>query len=151
MIDLSPLRGPADLVDAIYQARREDRRDLQGHIELLLDHGEPIVREEALSLLLVKWGIGALRGKASAALRHDEDFGVRARAAIGLASVTTRHTRREDAALLESVFNEDGVRPELKQACFEALSLMAGRPTYVELDDTDSQKIHALVQEIATT
>lgn len=150
MVDLSPSRDAADLVDAIYEARRNDRRDLQGHVELLLDHVEPIVREEAWSLLLVKWGIGALRDRARRALHHDQDFGVRARVAIGLASVATGQTRREDAVLLERVFNEVAIKAELKQACFEALSLMAGRPTYVELDDTDSEKVNALVQEIAS-
>lgn len=149
MIDLSAHREPADLIDAIYEVRRSNRRDLRDQIERLLEHDEPMVREEALSLLLTKWGISTLRSKGRQLLQSDKDFGVRAHAAIGLASVADASTRRDDAALLAAVFNEAGVQPELKCACFEALSLLVGRPTLVELDDTDPKKVQDLLNEIA--
>lgn len=149
MIDLSPQREPADLIDALYAARRGNRRDLRNAVEQLLEHEEPTVREEALSLLLTKWETRALRAKAREVLQHDDDFGVRARAAIGLASIASAETREDDAALLARVFEEKGLPPELRRACFEALSLMVGRPTFVELDDTGPKGVQALLEEIA--
>jgi hypothetical protein len=149
MIDLTPSRDPADLIDAIYEARREKRVDLQSQVELLLEHEEPIVREEAVALLLTTWKRSELRAKAREILEGDEDFGVRGRAAIGLASITSAETRLSDAELLARVFENRETPTAVRLACFEALSLMAGRPTLVELDDTDSQKVRALVAEVA--
>ena len=149
MIDLTSSRDPADLIDALFEARRENRRELQDAVVKLLEHEEPMVREEAVSLLCTKWEMRDLRPKAREMLQHDEDFGVRARAALGLGSVSMRATRQEDAALLVRVFEEEGLPPEVRQACYEALSLIAGRPTSVELDDTGPKNVRALIEEIA--
>jgi hypothetical protein len=148
MIDLSPSRDPADLIDAIFAVRRQDRRDLQTQIERLLDHAEPIVREEALALLLTRWKTRSLRPTARRLLLKDRDAGVRARAALGLASISTPDTRREDAQLLAEVFDELGVPPQLRCACVEALALMAGRPRLVELDDASRSDVEGLLREI---
>jgi HEAT repeat protein len=149
MIDLSPSRDSAELINAIYEARRQNRRDLRPQLEQLLKHEEPMVREEALSLLATKWGIKSLHPQARHLLQHDEDFGVRARAAIAMASLSSPETRQGDAHLLAGVFNNQDVRPEVKLACFEALTLMAGRPRVVELDDTSARAVQQLLEEIA--
>lgn len=73
---------------------------------------------------------------------------MRARAAIGLASATTPAERDEDAALLARVFGDGTVRVEIRQACFEALCLLAGRPSVVELDDTSTSQVQELIREI---
>lgn len=150
MINLSPDRRAEDLIDALYEARRADRRDLEAEVVQLLNHEEPIVREEAVSLLMSKWKTSRLAEVARELLRSDPDYGVRARAAIGLASISGGSNRKTDAALLASVFGDANSTQELKRACFEALSLMAGRPTYVELDDTDMSQVAALVKEISS-
>jgi hypothetical protein len=56
-INLSLQQTAPDLIDALYQARRENRIDLRGKVERLLDHPEPTVREEAVALLLSRWRI----------------------------------------------------------------------------------------------
>lgn len=101
-------------------------------------------------MLFTKWKVGRLRPKARELLEADEDFGVRARAAIGLAAVASRETRISDAEFLARVFTSER-QALVRQACFEALSLMAGKPVLVELDDTDVSKIRALVAEVNRT
>src|SRR4051794_17983823 len=49
------LRSPSQLIAALGRAGREDRRDLKSAVEALTEHSDPLVREEALSLLLSKW------------------------------------------------------------------------------------------------
>jgi hypothetical protein len=91
MIDLSPNRAPADLVEAIYAARREDRPDLQPQVERLTQHSSPTVREEAAALLLVRWHCVDFREEARRLLIEDLDAGVRARVALGLAMISSRN------------------------------------------------------------
>ena len=50
MIDLSPDRDPAELIDALYAARRAERKDLRPQVEQLTQHSSPTVREEAAAL-----------------------------------------------------------------------------------------------------
>jgi hypothetical protein len=82
-------------------------------------------------------------------LAQDADAGVRARVAFGLATVSTDGQRLADAQLLAEVFAAKNAEAHLKCACYEALSYMVGRPTTVELDDTDTRAVAALVKEIA--
>jgi HEAT repeat protein len=147
-IDLCAARDPADLVDALYAARREDRRDLRGQVELLLRHGDPIVREEALSLLLVKWGVADLRSAARDLLLGDPDSGVRARAAFALAAVSEGAARHEVAQLLADVYLANADSAPVRRACFEGLSFLAGQPRLVELDDTDRRQVNSLLATI---
>jgi hypothetical protein len=148
MINLSGSNDPGSLIDAIFAARRLGRKDLRPQLELLLDHGEPMVREEAVGLLLTKWRTHSLRDKATELLLNDPDAGVRARVAIGLAAVTSAKTRSEDAELLARLFADLTLPGNLRQACFEALSLMAGHPAVVELDDTSLRQVRELLDEI---
>jgi hypothetical protein len=148
MIDLSPQCEPADLIDALYEARRENRRDLTNAVVSLLRHDDAMVREEAVSLLLAKWEIHELRDVARQMLQHD-DHGVRVRAALGLASIATRDTREEDATLLATVFGERRSSFELQCACVEALSLMVGRSFVAERDDIGPKAVQDLLVEIA--
>jgi hypothetical protein len=151
MPDFTERHSPEELIDALFKARRENRRDLQHHFEPLLDHEEPIVRAEALSLLAGKWKIAELREKLVDIMFHDPDRGVRTAALLGLAAVSTAATRAEDASLLARCYadrNSDGME---KRASFEALSLMAGRPTYIELDETSQREVDDLVREVSRT
>jgi hypothetical protein len=149
MIDLSPARAPEDLIDALYEARRGERKDLRSQVERLVDHEEPIVRQEALMLLLAKWKCGDLRDKARALMQGDEDSGVRSTAALGLASISQAPHRLDDARLLAQTYADKTSALGLRLACFEALMMMVGRPTVAELDDTDLKQVDALVDEIA--
>jgi HEAT repeat protein len=103
MIDLSPARPGNQLITAVWQARREMRRDLMPALIQLLRHESATLREEILSLLLVNWREKSVRKIAMNALQTDEDFGVRSRAAYGLAVISTENTREEDIRLLQGV------------------------------------------------
>ena len=149
MIDLSPDREPADIVDALYAAREAGRTDLSPQVEQLTEHSSPTVREEAAALLLVKWHCVSFRDQARRLLARDPDPGVRARVAFGIATISTGAERVADAQLLATVFVAKNSEAQLKCACFEALRWMVGRPTIVELDDTDSREVAALLEEIA--
>lgn len=120
-------RSGAQLVDAIWKAFRDNRRDLHAVISLLIDHEDPVVREEALSVLLVKWTDIRYRRRAAMALIDDPDFGVRARAALGLASVCSEATRGEDIRLLLRTLCDSEEDPETRRSSYEALFLIAGR------------------------
>lgn len=148
-INLSLQQTAPDLIDALYQARRENRIDLRGKVERLLDHPEPTVREEAVALLLSRWRIADLRAEARRIIVGDPDPGVRARAAIGLAALPDGGHRLADARLLLSFVEDTSVGQILRRACFEALSMMAGQPRLVELDDTSRRVARDLIQEIA--
>jgi len=93
----------------------------------LLDHEDPVVREEALSLLLVKWKQHDYRPKAVAAIREDVDFGVRATAAYGIVSVSTAKSRQEDTRLLLFLLSDEDEELGVRQAAYESLLIMFGR------------------------
>ena len=86
-IDLSPWRAPDELVNAIWEARRNDRRDLLDQVVQLLSHASAVVREEAASLVFLKWGDRTHRRQLLMMALSDRDSGVRARAA-GIMSLT---------------------------------------------------------------
>lgn len=125
--DLAPSRRGADLIDAIWAARREERRDLREQIAQLLFHREPLVREEAFSLLMSKWKDGSIRATAIRALNEDPDFGVRSRVAIGLAGITSEETASDDVDLLRRVVLDSGEHSQVRRAAYEALCLIGGR------------------------
>jgi hypothetical protein len=126
--DLAPLfRSSAELIDAIWQAFRDDRRDLQEAIAQLTEHEDPLVREEAIGLLLTKWRVISERRRAVEALPRDPDFGVRAAAAYGLAAVSTVATKQADVCLLLERLLTPSEMPNTKQASYEALLIMFGR------------------------
>ena len=140
-IDLSPLNSPAELVNAVFAARRGRRLDLLAELEALLDHEDPVVREEVLALLAITWQIADLRGKARHVLEEDCDPGVRARAAHG-------ENRLADADYLAAQYRHMGNPDEVRQACFEGLTRLAGRPAIVNLADTSETKVEKLLATI---
>ena len=111
-------------MDVIWEAYHEDRRDLHAAVATLLEHDDPVVREEALSLLLVKWVDVRYRARAAIALIDDADFGVRGRAAIGLASVSSAETRKEDIKLLLRTLRDEEEEVETRRASYEALLII---------------------------
>lgn len=150
MSTLSPDRPPADLIDALYEARREERRDLVEAVAVLMDHDDPIVREEAVSLLITTWQVKEFRDITRRMLRYDPDEGVRARAALGLATIATVQSRMDDAMLLAGVYSEPAASHVLQLACLEALSLMVGHPIIAEQDDLGPKAVQRLLDQIAT-
>ncbi len=127
-VNLHPDQEPAALIDALYAARRQDRVDLVKEVEALLVHNEPRVRAEAASLLFTKWRMNNLRARALDLLRLDPDGGVRARAAIGFASLISNANRNSDIGILRDVVVNDGEDMEVRRACFEALCLVLAHP-----------------------
>ncbi|MGH7646535.1 MAG: HEAT repeat domain-containing protein [Gemmatimonadaceae bacterium] len=133
-IDLSPWRRPDELVNAIWEARRNDRRDLLNHIAQLLSHSSPTVREEAASLVFLKWGDLTHREQLLAMTTSDPDARVRARTA-GILSLTpeTQDGSNELRLLRDIVLNrreEDVVR----KSAYEGLARLV-KGEVVALDD----------------
>lgn len=128
-IDLSVWREPEQLLAMLEEVRRLDRRDLRDEVVALLNHEDPVVREEALSLLLVTWRERLARPVALKALESPaEDFGVRGLAAIGLASTSSPATRSEDIKTLLGRALDRTEDSGVRRAAYEALLLMHGRP-----------------------
>lgn len=136
-IDLSPWRTPSELIDAIWAVRRLGRKDLETEVLKLLDHEDPTVREEAISLLFVKWQAVSRRDRLMDALCSDPDFGVRSRAAGALALTSNSSTRRRDCRILCSIVLNREDDPDVRKACYEALHRLARREAVMLQDDVD--------------
>jgi HEAT repeat protein len=125
------------LVNAIWQVRRENRRDLRSDVARLLEHEDPIVREEAISLLFVRWEEKGLRSQLMGLIRFDPDFGVRSRAAGALALLSNQATRREDIRVLSAVVLNREEDQEVRRACYEALYRVTNRRGVALSDETN--------------
>lgn len=136
-IDLTPERSAPDLVDALWHARRDGRRDLAAQVRALTHHLSPTVREEALSLIAVKWMDREARHLVVEALQQDDDFGVRSRAAGALAALSDDRTREEDVRILMTVVLNDLDHPMVRASAYEALSALHGREHPTLADDVD--------------
>lgn len=128
MNNLSPARPASELIDAVWQARREERRDLLPALVQLLQHESPTLREEVVSLLLVRWRERSLRTLAIDVLENDDDFGVRSRAAYGLSLISSASTRQEDIGLLRILLADPNEDAYVRRACFDGLCQITGRP-----------------------
>jgi hypothetical protein len=137
IIDLSPTQDPGDLVDAIWAVRRAERRDLQPEIVRLLDHTDSTVREEAVSLLFVKWADRSLRSRLLDLIRSDPDFGVRARAAGALAVTSDDQSSSGDRAVLCHVILNRTDDPVVRKAAYEALHRIVRGKSMILDDDVD--------------
>ncbi|MGH7562550.1 MAG: HEAT repeat domain-containing protein [Gemmatimonadales bacterium] len=126
--DLAPTREPVALLQALNSIRRDGRRDRRAEVLELIGHPSPLVREEALSLLLSGWKEADVRADALAALRHDPDFGVRTTAAIGLAGVSSEATAQQDTEVLAAVVRDTNEDVDVRRAAYEALCLIHRRP-----------------------
>lgn len=132
-IDLSPWRAPDELVDAIWEARRNDRRDLLIQILRLLSHPSPTVREEAASLLFLKWRDRTNRQRLITMATSDGDPGVRARAAGIISLTATQNIAGELDILRDIVLNrqEDDV---VRKIAYEGLVRLV-KGDFIVLDD----------------
>jgi HEAT repeat protein len=103
----------------------------------LLDHSDPSVREEALSLLFVKWEARQYHDRLEQMVRHDGDAGVRARAAGALALMSSEATRSGDIAILREIvldLHQDAI---VRKASYEGLlEMTSGTPRMLD-DDAD--------------
>jgi HEAT repeat protein len=149
-IDLSSSQQPADLVNAIWAARRADSRELRPHLIELLSHPDPTVREEVISLLFVKWRDQALHERLLAIVRGDPDVGVRGRAAGALAAISDARTQAEDVKVLRDMVLNVHNEEDLRKCCYEALGALvggSGRPIGDDIDldeDVDLDWVRAL-------
>ena len=136
-IDLSPWRAPAELIDAIWEIRRSGLRDRRDEIVRLLDHDDPTVREEVVSLLFVKWADGTLRDRLVDLVRSDPDPGVRARAAGALPAVSAQGIRQTERELLRGIVLDVREDDTVRRASYEALCrIVHGESTILD-DATD--------------
>ena len=147
--DLDSSRPAEDLIDALFAARRERRVDLAAAVELLLGHDSEVVRSEAVSLLLTKWRLPALRPQALTMIKDDPDAGVRARVALGLAAISNGFSRSDDAQTLAEVALGDGREAIERSAAVEGLARLAGRPAAIVSPASISRALCAtLIREI---
>jgi HEAT repeat protein len=136
-IDLSPWRDAPDLIDAIWEARRAGRRDLKPAIAELLEHEDSTVREEALSLLFVKWRDSTLSDKLLQMIESDPDFGVRARAAGALVQLDDNDSRQLAKSILSGIVLDREDDPIVRKAAYEALHEIVKGRAVVVADDID--------------
>lgn len=134
--DLLPLvNSPAELIQNLGRAEREERNDLRDFVANLTEHEDPLVREQALSLLLFKWKDAASRWRAVRALENDLDFGVRGQAAFALIGVSSETTRREDTRLLLQRFLDEeealDTRRSVSMRCCYCISGVTFQPPSV--------------------
>ena len=136
-IDLSHWQDSSALIDAIWEVRRGNRKELRADVVRLLEHGDPIVREEALSLLFVKWAEKALRERLLDLLASDPDFGVRSRAAGALGALSDKGTSREDVAVLQKIVLDRADDPLVRKAAYESLHMIVRGQSILLDDDID--------------
>lgn len=134
--ELSPWQAPSALINAIWSARRSEGRHLIPELVILLDHSDPNVREEALSLLFVKWEARQYRKRLAHMVLNDEDANVRARAAGALALMSNSTTRRDDIATLRDVVLDGHEEEHVRKASYEGLLELTGRHGMLD-DDVD--------------
>lgn len=123
-IDFSLDGEPADLVDAIWAARRAQRRDLVPEILGLLEHDVPTVREEVISLVFAKWRESSERHLLERTIRDDADTGVRARAVGALATISEPSTLASDIATLRDIVLNRHEEEQVRKAAYEGLVLL---------------------------
>lgn len=132
--ELDPRRETNALLRSMSQLSDDHERQATPLIAALLHHRDPDVRQEALRKLTVHWMNPGYRQAARDALANDPDDGVRATAAFGLASLSSKETAAEDTSLLLPVVRSDHLGPDLRIAAYEALLLLHGRRDLPSLD-----------------
>lgn len=124
--------------------RRGNRRELRPEVVRLLSHHDPIVREEALSLLFVKWKDVSLRDRLIHILQNDPDAGVRSRAAGAIPAVSAPGTRREDKQMLREILLNPAEDDSVRRACYESLyEITYASPIALE----DTEDLSGLIQQ----
>lgn len=129
-------RSSGDLIDAMYAAVKQDRRDLHAAVARLIGHDSPVVRETVISVLLAKWRDDRYRNLAVHALTTDPEFGVRCTAAIGLGGISSASTRSEDILLLAHVLRAEHIDIEVRRSAYEGLFLIDGREDFLSYRKT---------------
>jgi HEAT repeat protein len=145
---LSPDTPIAEVIDELYRLRRSGDQSCLPTVRALLDHEEPMVREEALALLVIKWKREELVPSALRMLATDVDDGVRAQAAIALGTLGPAGVKLGLHAHLSAFALSHDVPERVRVACVEALSTLAGRPTIFEPEMVNDRLIGALMQTI---
>ena len=138
----------AELIDELYRLRRSGDQTKMPMVQALLAHEEPMVREEALSLLLIRWKLVELVPHALQVLTTDVDDGVRAQAAIGLGALGASGVKLGLHTHLSALARAYDVPERVRVACVEALSALAGQPTILEPEAVTESAITALMQAI---
>ena len=155
MIDLSASRDPSDLIDAIYAARREQRLDLLSQLVLLLDHDEPMVREEVVGLIFTTWKRGELRSKAVEILETEYPVMVR-RYDLWADSAGAGEFRGGIGHVREyELLTDCMLTARTSNHQFGAWGLFGGKGpptshTYIDRNDTGREELGPLAQREAT-
>ncbi|MFN8647607.1 MAG: HEAT repeat domain-containing protein [Gemmatimonadales bacterium] len=132
--ELDPRRETNALLRSMSQLSDDHEREATPLMAALLHHGDPDVRQEALRKLTVHWKNPGYRQAARDAVANDPDEGVRATAAFGIASLSTKETAVDDTSLLLPVVRAEHLGPELRISAYEALLLLHGRRDLPPLD-----------------
>jgi len=132
--DLSLWRAPDELVNAIWEARRNDRRDLLVQVIELLSHSSPTVREEAASLVFLKWDDRTHRRRLLAMAITDQDPGVRARAAGIIALTAASQNRGNEFRILRDIVLNRHEEDVVRKVAYEGLVRLV-KGDFIVLDD----------------
>ena len=136
-IDLSPWNQSADLIAAIWAARRDNRRDLRADIVRLLESDDPIAREELISLIFIAWADRSLREALKHLVSSDPDFGVRARIAGALGSMSDATSRSDDIAVLRTLVLDRHENETVRKAAYESLQKIVNGRFEINSDEVD--------------
>lgn len=136
-IDLSPWNQSADLIAAIWAARRDNRRDLSADVLRLLANDDPLVREEVISLIFVAWADRSVRETLKQLLSSDPDYGVRARIAGALGLMSDESSRREDVSILQALVLNQYEHELVRKSAYESLQRIVNAKNQMIGDDVD--------------
>lgn len=118
-------RPPERIVDYLWSLRRRGKAEEVEHVIALLDHANPTVREEAVSLL-GHWKEPAYREYVLRLVQTDPDPGVRSRSAIAIPRLSVPATRAKDLDELRTIVLDEGEVQEVRLAALQALRLLYG-------------------------
>lgn len=135
--EFSAWNDAASLITAIWAARRSDKMERLPEILPLLHHADATVREEAASLIFLKWADHSNRALLTKMIAADPDDGVRARAAAILAMTTTSATRDDDIAALRAIVLDRDEDPLLRKVSYEGLTTIVRGKAEPLADDVD--------------
>lgn len=135
MSDLTPgklsLWTDADeLIEMLGQISVEDRADLEGAVERLLDHDDAEVRQEALRVLGVLWKSQHVHGRVMDKMLSDDDPEVRAAASYAVAATSSKESLAADIQALLKVVEDEKQPPFVRGTAYDALLILHRRNAF---------------------
>ena|SRR5688572_22475353 len=129
----------SQMIDAIWEARRQNRTDLAGRVVSLLEHSSPMVREEALNLLAVKWRKPEAVQYARHLIHNDPDFGVRSAAAWAIGMLSDPSP--DSISILRTIILDARENVYVREAAYQGLCRLLGKSVPALSDPAEAGRI----------